>query len=119
MSLFNAVTMTLRRYSSPGGYVAGEYQQGAADPDTTFKGTFQPATGRDTSADIGGRRKSDSDRIFTSTRLYTTENKTGTPSDIVIYNGITYEVKKVGYWQNGIISHYEADVEEIKEGNPR
>jgi hypothetical protein len=108
--------MTYERYI--GSYVAGEYTH-TLDSSSTFTGTFQPAPGEDTQVDTGGRRKSNSDMIFTSTQLFPTVNKDGRPSDIVLYNGITYEVKKVAYWGNSVLPHYAVEVEEQKEGVSR
>lgn len=110
--------MTLKRYDSPGGYVDGEYVHGTPTV-STFRGTFQPATGEDTQIDIGGRRRSNVDMIYTSTQLFSTKNKVGEPSDIVEFGGKVFEVKRVAYWGNGILPHYEAQVEEQKEGTSR
>ena len=115
MSLFFPLTLT--RIPRTGGYVQGKYStiDGTSE---TIKGSFQPANGQELQALPEGRRQRQTFKVYTKTELTAPrQDRSGdeTPGDIIEYKNKRYEVVTVGPWENGIINHFKAIIQEEKE----
>lgn len=117
MSLFNTKTVTVKRYTN-GNYDTpdGSWQEGT-ESTFTIKCSWQPATGDDLKAIPEGRRSSSMYKLYTSTKLRTTDQLSQLPRDIVISseNGFEYELNETADNQNGIVSHYKYIATRVKE----
>ena len=107
MSLFNTLTLTVsRRRGVSGGYVNGRWVDGTPTS-LTIRGSWQPANGKEVEDFEDGRRQNGIYKIYTSSKLYVPEQ--GDPEDgrcdLIIKDGINYEVLKEEIWENRIISH--------------
>ena len=105
MSLFNTVSMTLRRYTDAGTYVKGRFVAGSYT-DSTITGTWQPASGADMKALPEGRRDMEAFTGFTASPVHTTDSVNQEQGDVIIMNGDEYEVIRVERWQNQVLPHY-------------
>ena len=115
MSLFNTVTLTLKRYTA-GSYVNGEWVKGASTTQT-ITGTWQPSTGEDMQQIIGARRVSEIFKGYTTTPLRTVQpGTTAEQPDSIVKDGIEYEIVFVAPWNNGLIPHYKFVAVRNKEG---
>jgi hypothetical protein len=112
MSLFKPFTLLVQR--STGSYVEGEWVV-AADKTFYIACSVQPITGERLKTLREGKRIAAANDIFTDMKLRPADPLTGTPGDIVTYDGYKWEVIEVHPWQNGLISHYACVVSRQKE----
>jgi len=104
MSFFNSKVFTVKRYP-PVSIVNGVFQN-ATPNNLSITGTAQPATAEQIALLPEGRRVNGVMVVFTSTMLQTAEENSHN-ADIVVINGLDYEVVLVKKWDNGLIMHYE------------
>ena len=110
MSLFKTVTMSIKGVI--GSYVNGKWRR-TETTGTTFKGTFQPLSGKDADFLPEGRRAGASFRVYSDLNfdtVTTTENP-----DLIVVNNVKYEIVAKLTWQNTLINHYKYIVQEVTE----
>jgi len=91
---------------SPGSYIDGMWAGGVRSVLYTLA-SVQPVTiGRDMQSLPDGRRSSDFVKIYTIDRLNAIGDGDGIQPDIIVHNGVGYEIVSVDANQSGVINHY-------------
>lgn len=91
---------------STGAYVAGVWVPGTRTTGT-IQASVQPVVqGQDMQALPEGRRWSDFVKVYTVTKLKTTEDGQGVQPDYVVHEGFAYEVVSKFPYRSGVIDHY-------------
>lgn len=90
----------------------------ATTTDSTFSGSWQPLDGREIAMLPEGERASDRAKVFTATLLRTTDQRTGTPADLVSQDGSAwFKVLEVRpYSANAPLPHYRVELARVQEG---
>jgi hypothetical protein len=100
-------TYTVTRYGA-GSYTNGRWADGATSS-FTIKALIYPAVrpfaGREVEHLPEGQRSQEAIEIFTSTALRTGEGAGGVGADVVSYNGKSFFIESVEYW-NGTGNFY-------------
>lgn len=100
-------TYSVERFSEGSWGTDGRYSRGA-QANLSIDASIQPISGNMVNLLPEHRRNSESILIFTETRLYGSDEKESTGSDIIIYDGKRYEVFSVKKWAEVTdIEHYE------------
>jgi len=96
---------TINYKNVSGAYVDGEYQK--SDVESTFTGSVQPVTGKDTVSLEVGRDDLGKVKIYSDSELNVSiEGNTSKPGDVVIWQGDEWEVIQEMKFQNDLINHY-------------
>ena len=98
--------ITVRRIGEGSYNNAGFFVKNSADSQFDIYASVQPATGSEMKLLPENRREEESYKIFTDTKLFSAEKGSVKNADIVILQGIPFEVVKVLPWQNSVIPHY-------------
>jgi len=114
MSLFNKIILNCLR-QLPGYYNESGKWIEPQPTSFTIKGTLQPLSPEEIRLLPEGRRTSESYNIFSKTELKLSSIENKTNPDIVLINGVKFEVIKVNKWTNGIIDHYHIIIVKIDE----
>lgn len=104
MSFFRREKGILRE--APGTYVAGIWVPGARSFTTAMLSGQPVVTGRDLVSLPEGRRATDFCKFYGADRLQIADDTTGTQPDIIVHDGIGYEVIDYSANQSGVIPHY-------------
>jgi len=90
----------------PGSYQLGLWVPGSKVVET-IQASVQPITmGQDMDVLPEGRHMSDYVKMYTTTKLTTTQDGENTQPDIVVFDGYGYEIVSAYKNQSGIISHF-------------
>ena len=92
---------------SAGAYVDGVWVEGS-ETAFTFYGSKQSLSGDDMLSLPEGRRNRETYLIYTSTELIAGDVDNKINPDIVVFDGVDFEIINVEPWQNGIYNHYKA-----------
>ncbi|NJR73243.1 MAG: hypothetical protein HC773_05225 [Scytonema sp. CRU_2_7] len=92
--------------------VKGIYTQGTSTP-ISFTASIQPATGDEQESFPEGLREKSIFRLYTDFELYSENQVTKQPGDLINYNGKVLKVIRVLPWQNNVINHYKAFMSEL------
>lgn len=110
MSLIDSLateTLSVDRFSN-GAWVDGRYIKGDATI-TPFTASVQPLRPNEIQILPEHRRNSESIKIYTSQRLFNSDEKNSIPADVVTHDGKKYEIHKVWNWNIGTnIPHFKA-----------
>lgn len=100
-------TITIER-SGGGQWVDGRYVKNAATQ-LTIEGSVQPLRGNEVKILPEHRRTEESLKIYTASKLRTTDEANNLPCDVVFYDGKRFEVHNVfNYSISKDIPHYKA-----------
>jgi hypothetical protein len=107
MSLFRSVSL-IKVTHAPGDWVLGDWVEGEKTS-TPFLGSWQPASGKALEILPVGKRSREAYKVFAPIEIdFTPADETKQISgDIVIKEGIEYEVSAAAPWNNGMIPHWE------------
>ena len=101
-----AEDITLSRPNASGSYVDGLWEDSARST-STIRGSFQPIRGNELVNLPEAQRTRELVKIYTEAELRTEDTTAKTVADILIYNGIEYEVIQVSIWPSVTgIPHY-------------
>ena len=115
--ILGAEEITLKQYAphtrdeDTGASIAG------AETMVTIVAGVQPMGGKDRQALPEGYRSRDGKRIYTETELSPADQHTGTTGDLLVIDGITYEVVTVTR-ERMILPHFKALAVRIQEVDP-
>lgn len=117
MSLLKTVSMTLQ-HNTEGSYIKGVWTEGS-QVEIPFRGTFQPASGKELEILPEGKRSKSVYKIFANLNNDFTsfDDLKQLEADNIIYDGMIYQVIKVEKWNNGLIPHWEFFVERFDKEN--
>ena len=96
--------ITLRR-GSAGSTTLGRYTPGATSDTTGVVASVQPMKGDELDNLPEGMRSRRPVKVYTETELLTVDVGAGTPADIIVWDGETFEIQTVekhtygGYWK--------------------
>jgi hypothetical protein len=96
---------TIYYYRIEGAFVRGEWKTNTPVP-STFKGSVQNITSKDTKSTEDARQDIGRVRIYSSTKLNVGEQDTPYSGDVVLWEGRHYEIVEELPFTNGIIPHY-------------
>lgn len=113
MSFFGRLQQARRR--PVGEYIDGIWTEGDWSA-FTFIGTIQPLTGKQFDRLPEERRERAGYNVFTATALRSLED--GANPDQVYAFGRWHEVVAVEPWQNGILPHYKAIIQQVLDPLP-
>lgn len=108
------VTVTVTR-TAPGAYANGEYVPGATSTFTTTM-SVQPINGRELLNLPEAQRTRQWVKGYSPVELITANQTSSIKADLVSYNGRSYEVQKVEYWQStssDIAPHWKVEMAEV------
>lgn len=102
-------TDIVRKRRTSGTYVAGDWVNGAAEADQTFKMSVQPASARDLLRLPEGLRTRDVVKIFCGLgELRTADERSNVVADRIVHLGEEYEVVSIEAWAMAQMPHVEA-----------
>lgn len=90
----------------PGEFVRGEYMKGGQETLTASFSVQGVSKNAQIQALAEGRRISDMRRLYGDEKLQTSDDFDGAVADIVVIDGLDYEVLERATWQNRLIPHY-------------
>jgi hypothetical protein len=93
----------------------GEFVPGAVTVDSTVLASVQPLNGKEAANLPEGERSKDWRKMYTRTELTPVDQATGTAGDRVIFEGVTYEVRRVGH-ERFVIAHFKVLLRKVQEG---
>ena len=107
----------IRRRKFGGNYVKGQWIPGEPD-DTPFKGSWQPASGKTLELLPEGKRSREAYRCFAPIKIdFRSADAHGDKeADMVLCNGVEYEVTTAAEWNNGILPHWNLICTRPREG---
>ncbi len=86
----------------------GKYEKGTQST-LTVTASVQPLSPNEILQQPEHRRNREMVKIYTKDRLYTSDEKKGTPADVVTHDGKRYEIHRVDNWSIGTdIPHYKS-----------
>lgn len=83
-------------------------------PNLEIKGSLQPVTGKDLQLLPDGFKHTDVRKLYTKTKLFTTDEDAGTSPDYLIIDGNRYQVQTVEQWTGVRLSHYKVMVSKVE-----
>lgn len=101
---FQAGAVTLLR-TQVGQWLLGRYESGSRD-ETPLEASVQKLTPNDLLQLPEGRRTRENIRVYTPTKLRTSDENAGIPADLVRWRNKLYEVHSVEDWNHTDLPHF-------------
>jgi len=80
--------------------------QNGTSSTVSFSGTVQPADQNTIRALAGGRENDGSLMVFSDVRLQISEQTTNKAGDVLVYEGVSYELTREQSFQNSLLPHF-------------
>ena len=103
-------SLSVRRKAEGAYNDAGFYEVVGSDTMLSITASIQPISGSDLVLLPENRREEELIKLYTDTLLIGAIKGSSTNCDIVIIDGLDYEVVKVFPWKNNVIPHYKVFV---------
>lgn len=117
MSLFKTVSLTKVSTGTAGQYVKGKWVAGTAS-ETSFNGTWQPASGKVMELLPEGKRNKETFICYAPINMEFTsaDSETQVAGDFIKWENKLYEVTTASKWNNAVLPHWELVCVRKKEG---
>lgn len=92
----------------------GRYTE-SSESTISITASVQPLSRTDLEVLPEGKRQERAFKIYTDTQLFSADTATKKSGDLVVYEGIDYEVYSPLPWRNNIINHYKYLIIKVKE----
>jgi len=114
IAIFNVPGGITIRRGSAGSDIEGRYTPGATNDITGVVASVQPITGDEAETLPEGLRSRRPAKLYTETELLQKNTSTGTPADLILWDGETWEVVSVEKHTWG--TYYKAMIARIGQG---